>query len=75
MGGGKIEPWVVEVRRADPADRLTDDWIWVSTCPDSRTALAVVDALRNLMHTNLVKSHLLEVRTRTAQVWVPGGGE
>lgn len=65
-------PWVVEVRRANPLDRRTGEWLWVSTCADGKTALAVVDALHNLMQSGVVKSHLLQVRTRAASE--TGGG-
>lgn len=66
MGSRKTGAWVVEVRRTNPLDRETDDWLWVSTCADGRTALAVTDALHNLMHSGVIGSHLLQVRARLA---------
>lgn len=66
-------PWVVEVRRANPLDRRTDEWLWVSTCADGKTALAVMDALHNLMQSGVVKSHLLQVRTRVTSKLETGG--
>ena len=66
MGSHKTGAWVVEVRRTNSLDRETDDWLWVSTCADGRTALAIADALHNLMHTGVIKSHLLQVRTHPA---------
>ena len=66
MSGHKTGAWVVEVRRTNPLDRETDGWLWVSTCADGGTALAIVDALHNLMHTGVIRSHLLQVRTHRA---------
>lgn len=75
MGRTDRGPWVVEVRRANPLDRRADEWLWVSTCADGKTALAVVDALHNLMQSGVIKSHhLLQVRTRAASEPEPGGG-
>ena len=74
MGDVKIGSWVVEVRRTNPFDRKSDEWLWVSTCPDARTALAVTDALHNLILSGVIPSHLLQVRTRVAQGPDRGGG-
>lgn len=74
MTSVKTGSWVVEVRKASPLDRESDDWLWLSTCPDADTALAVTDALHNLMQSGVIASHLLQVCTRIAQVPDGGGG-
>ena len=65
MTSVKTGSWVVEVRKASPLDRESDDWLWLSTCPD---------ADHNLMQSGVIASHLLQVRTRIAQVPDGGGG-
>lgn len=72
MAQSRNEPWLVEVRRTNPLNRETDDWVRVAECEDSLTAIAVADAFHNLMQTGLVKSHLLQVRTRASSEEQPG---
>lgn len=64
MDSNQSDVWVVEVRRANPLERVGDGWSRIAECADSKAAIEVADAIHNLMQTGIVKSHLLQVRTR-----------
>ena len=64
MGSGQNECWVVEVRKTNPLEREDDEWSRIAECSNNNAAIEVADALCNLMQTGLVRSHLLQVRTR-----------
>ena len=56
--------WVVEVRKTNPLERMGNGWSCIAECSDSKRAIDVADAIHNLMQTGIIKSHLLQVRTR-----------
>lgn len=60
------DAWLVEV---EPVGRLPNkvaEWQDIATCADSGTALAIADALRNLMATGLVGCDRFQIRVRMA---------
>ena len=63
MDADKTGPWVVEVRNKAPTGQALGDWVRLCSC-DGNTALAIADALHNLMLTGLVGESRFQVRTR-----------
>lgn len=59
---GKRETWVVEACRDD----AREDWERVAAYDDWQTAIAVADALRNLVHIGLA-SNGLQIRVQTVR--------
>lgn len=63
MDADKTGPWVVEVRNKAPTGQALGEWIRLCSC-DGSTALAIADALHNLMLTGLTGESRFQVRTR-----------
>lgn len=60
------DAWLVEVESTGRLPGRTAEWQDIVTCADSGTALAVADALRNLMATGLVGCDRFQIRVRMA---------
>lgn len=58
------ENWVVEVQPSAPMEDGGREWVQIAECGDSATAIAVGDALYNLMHTGIVGRCPFQIRTR-----------
>ena len=73
MGDNEVVTWVVEVCSAD-AQSLQDEWVLIAECVDGKTAIAVTDALHNLVLSDVVVGCQLQVRARIAPNPCTGGG-
>lgn len=60
------DAWLVEVESTGCLPNKVAEWQDIATCADSGTALAVADALRNLMATGLVGCDRFQIRVRMA---------
>lgn len=58
------ENWVVEVQCSAPVEGGGCEWVQIAECGDSATAIAIGDALHNLMQTGIVGRCPFQIRTR-----------
>lgn len=60
------ERWVVEVRASSTETDDGNEWIRIAECDNSTAAIAIGDALHNLMQTGLVRYRTFQIQTRMA---------